>query len=127
MGFWDKHAGGRPAAPQPRRDIPPMPGAWPVPTPAEPRYEQRYEPQQEEYAPAKATASKKAGICPECGSGNYGRLTATTNERCFDCGYPIQQSGSGVSTEGANLPTHRARQVQGSGYQPQTIIGRVEG
>ena len=31
--------------------------------------------------------------CPECGSGNY-MAVANAAPRCYDCGYPIGQSGS---------------------------------
>lgn len=45
-------------------------------------------------------ASVAASRCPGCGSGNYGRsqLAPEAKARCYDCGYPVVQSGSGVGT-----------------------------
>lgn len=65
--------------------------------------------------------------CPNCASGNYGRTTPESRARCYDCGYPIQQSGSGVPgvrvpTEG---PVQAARQVGTGGFNPQQIVDRI--
>jgi hypothetical protein len=67
--------------------------------------------------------------CPDCRSSNYMSPTPQIAPRCYDCGYPIQQSGSrfgglaGAHVEGA------AKQATGNsgsgGYNPQQIIGRV--
>lgn len=66
--------------------------------------------------------------CPGCGSGNYGG-TAETRARCYDCGYPIQQSGSGVSgVRGpqAEGPVQAAKQVStANNFNPQGIIGKI--
>jgi hypothetical protein len=55
--------------------------------------------------------------------------SSTIGKRCFDCGYPVQQSGSrfgaltGAHVEGA------AKQASGNdgtnNWNPQGIIGRV--
>lgn len=76
--------------------------------------------------PQSATSSER---CPNCASGNYGRSTPESRARCYDCGYPIQQSGSGVPgvrvpTEG---PVQAAKQISTGGWNPTTIIGKVEG
>jgi hypothetical protein len=68
--------------------------------------------------------------CPGCGSGNYGGATAESRKRCYDCGYPIQQSGTGVGkgvvgNQAGGGPATPARQVQTQGYNPQTIIGHI--
>ena len=34
------------------------------------------------------------GTCPECRSENYMQLSSATAPHCFDCGYPISQTGS---------------------------------
>lgn len=70
-----------------------------------------------------------AARCPGCGSGNYGG-TFESRARCYDCGYPLQQSGSGVGkgvTGGpqASGPTQAAKQVEPGGFNPQTIIGHL--
>jgi hypothetical protein len=68
--------------------------------------------------------------CPGCGSGNYGGATPEARKRCYDCGYPIQQSGTGVGKgvvggqPNGGLATP-ARQVATGGYNPQTIIGHI--
>lgn len=69
--------------------------------------------------------------CPGCGSNNYGGATPESRKRCYDCGYPIVQSGSGMGrgivsgqqTAGAPQP---AKQVQPGGWNPTTIIGKLE-
>jgi ribosomal protein S27AE len=56
-------------------------------------------------APA-AQSAQQTSRCPECGSGNY-MAVANAAPRCYDCGYPISQSGSrygsltGAHVEGA--------------------------
>lgn len=66
--------------------------------------------------------------CPGCGSSNYGG-TAESRPRCYDCGYPIQQSGSGVvgvQMPQAQGPTQASKQVSTSNnFNPQGIIGRL--
>lgn len=78
----------------------------------------------------RAQSAKQTATCPECGSGNY-MAVANAAPRCYDCGYPISQSGSrygtltGAHVEGAakasigNNPT--------SNWNPQGIIGRIDG
>ena len=74
--------------------------------------------------PASAT---RAANCPNCSSGNYGGNTAESRARCYDCGYPLQQSGSGmpgvrVPTEG---PVQAAKQVGTGGFNPRQIVDRI--
>jgi len=82
-----------------------------------------------ELAGHRLPASASSGSCPNCGSGNYGG-TAETKARCYDCGYPIQQSGSG--TPGVRIPNagsgavEAARQLNtGNNYNPGQIIDRI--
>lgn len=75
--------------------------------------------------PASAMAPSK---CPNCSSGNYGKMTPETAPRCYDCGYPIQQSGSGMP--GVRVPsngsTQATKQVSTSNnFNPNTIIDRI--
>jgi hypothetical protein len=44
----------------------------------------------------------QADGCPDCQSPNYFGATPAARKRCFDCGYPIIQSTSGVSNVGAS-------------------------
>ena len=76
----------------------------------------------------RAQSANQTASCPDCGSGNY-LSVANTAPRCFDCGYPLEQSGSrygslaGAPVQGAtkaslgNDPT--------SNWNPQGIIGRI--
>jgi len=50
-------------------------------------------------------------------------------KRCYDCGYPVVQAGTGVggiSSNASNSTVHKATQIEGSGFNPTQIIGRVE-
>lgn len=44
----------------------------------------------------------QADGCPDCGGSNYFGPSPNARKRCFDCGYPIVQSTSGVSNVGAS-------------------------
>ena len=46
--------------------------------------------------------------------------------RCFDCGFPQVQSGTGVGSTATDGTTRRATQVESDGYSPKVIVGRVE-
>lgn len=79
---------------------------------------------------SKAQSAARTSTCPDCGSSNYFSATPQTAERCFECGYPVQQSGSrfgglaGAHVEGA------ATQARGNdatnNWNPQGIIGQVQ-
>lgn len=94
-------------------------------TPALHQYEPPVPPQPPVQPPASASASR----CPGCGSGNYGGSTPESRPRCYDCGYPITQSGTGV--KGINQgqtsgPAQAAKQIATGGWNPTTIIGKLE-
>jgi ribosomal protein S27AE len=78
----------------------------------------------------RAQSAKQTAACPECGSGNY-MAVANAAPRCYDCGYPISQSGSrfgnltGAHVEGA-AKSARGNDTQ-SNWNPQGIIGRIDG
>jgi hypothetical protein len=74
--------------------------------------------------PASATSASR---CPNCSSQNYGG-TGDTRPRCYDCGYPIQQTGSGTAGISVPLegPTQPAKQVSTeNNFNPQGIIGHI--
>jgi hypothetical protein len=78
---------------------------------------------------ARPTASAQASRCPSCGGGNYGSIEGT-KPRCYECGYPLVQSGSGMGkgiTGGPTPagPTQAAVQVATGGWNPTTIIGKL--
>ena len=113
----------RPAAPaQPIYTQQPVNPGYPAQTPQQPYVNP-------ELAGRRLPPSASSGNCPNCGSGNYGG-TAETKPRCYDCGYPIQQSGSG--TPGVRIPNAgsgavaAAKQLNtGNNYNPGQIIDRI--
>jgi len=76
----------------------------------------------------RAQSVNQTASCPDCGSGNF-MSVSNAAPRCFDCGYPLEQSGSrygslaGAHVEGStkistgNDPTNN--------WNPQGIIGRI--
>ena len=77
---------------------------------------------------AKAPSSRETDRCPGCYSSNYFAPQGTSKKRCYDCGYPIIQSGSGAGMPSGNGggPVLPARQVSTSNnYNPSNIIGKI--
>lgn len=109
--------------PTPQPTMPQVPMAQPMPA----TYQQ---PPQPQYPPS-VQVTPTAERCPGCGSGNYGGATPESRKRCYDCGYPIVQSGSGMGRgivgQGGEAagPAQPARQVQTGGFNPTTIIGKI--
>lgn len=113
---------------QPQRpaDLPPMPPSQqPMTTYTPPARPQRL--------PESVAAASQ---CPGCRGGNYVKIgeQVTINGsvptfRCYDCGYPLVQSGSGLGgassapREGGVTP---AKQVETGGWNPTAIIGKLE-
>jgi ribosomal protein S27E len=121
--WWAKKLG-TPQAPVPQgRPVNnvPMPPTQ-VPMQAMPTFQQ---PQ----APSKAQSANQSTPCPDCGSSNYMSPSPTIALRCYDCGYPVQQSGSrygslaGAHVEGATKAATGNDTV--SNWNPQGIIGRI--
>lgn len=116
---WWANKLGTPLPQQPQRQgvVQPQPATYVQPT--QPQY------------PPTQQATPQAERCPGCGSNNYGGATPESRKRCYDCGYPIVQSGSGMGkgivsgqqSAGAPQP---ARQVQAGGWNPTTIIGKID-
>jgi hypothetical protein len=84
------------------------------------------------YRPKKGTAKfyekNFRETCPSCGSDHYfKRSEAQDFATCFDCGYPLEQMGSGVGVmTDVRGPVHASHQVSTTdNYQPQVVIGRV--
>jgi len=120
--WWAKKLGNQPQVPQGRPDpTPPMPMSQ-QPLAPMPTFQQQ--------TTERAQSAKQTASCPDCGSSNF-MSVANAAPRCFDCGYPLEQSGSrygnlaGAHVEGAakasmgNDPT--------SNWNPQGIIGRIDG
>jgi hypothetical protein len=58
-------------------------------------------------------------------------MAPESKARCYDCGYPLVQSGSGMGkgiTGGPSSsgPATPARQIASGGWNPTTIIGKIE-
>ena len=138
MSNWWADKLGTPRQPQqPRLPEQQVPVVNPGVTPQYPGYtpNQGYPPvnQPPTYNPELAgrtmpASAVNASRCPNCSSGNYGKMTAETAARCYDCGYPIQQSGSGMP--GVRVPTNgnteAAKQVStANNFNPGTIIDRI--
>lgn len=92
----------------------------------------QYDPQQDALtAKAQAAANRQSNHCPECHSGNYAKVGTGMNQsgsfdvmRCYDCGYPTMQTGSGTSTSRGASSTP-AQQPSSAGYNPSTIVDRI--
>jgi hypothetical protein len=121
--WWANKLGTTPTN-QPQQQQPRQFTTPPTQQPTQPYYPQ--EQIQDRRLPESATTINR---CPGCGSGNYGSGAPGVRARCYDCGYPITQTGTGmpgvnVPTEG---PTQAARQVSTvNNFNPQGIIGKIE-
>jgi hypothetical protein len=123
--WWANKLGTPQQQPQAQPPMAPIPSQY---VPQQPSYPQ----QPQQYAPSQYPASQNIQLaprCPGCGSGNYVGGEGS-RARCYDCGYPIQQSGSGMGKgimggPSASGPTQAARQVPSGGFNPQTIIGHI--
>ena len=79
---------------------------------------------------SKAQSALQTHSCPNCNSNNY-MSVAGAKLRCYDCGYPLEQSGSrygsltGAKVEGT---TKAARGNDATNnFNPQQIVGRIDG
>ncbi len=124
--WWDKKLGGG-------GSLPGTPATAPLPgnvyrAPAQtPNVQVAYDPNQDQLI-SKAVSSRDNERCPNCVSNNYMAPTGTTRKRCYDCGYPIVQAGSGAGSTGSSggAPTAAKQPNQGGGFNPTTIVGRIE-
>lgn len=120
--WWAKRLGQQPQVPQGRPD----------PTPSMPPSQQPMSPMpafQQQQQGRSLPSSSQTASCPDCGSSNYMAIQNAA-PRCFDCGYPLEQSGSrygglnGAHVEGAPKPSTGNNPV--SNWNPQGIIGRID-
>ena len=121
--WWANKLGQQPAQ-QPRPADMPMPPSQQPMTP--------YIPPQPQANPnvSKAQSARQTQLCPDCGSNNY-MSVVNAAPRCYDCGYPLLQSGSkygsltGAKIEGS---TKSARGNDATNnFNPQQIVGRIDG
>ena len=118
--WWAKKLQGQ--VPQPRQDSsPPMP---PSQQPMTPYVAPQPQPN------LRIGSAAQTQRCPECNSNNY-MAVSNASPRCYDCGFPISQSGSryGALT-GANVEG-TVKSATGNdttnNFNPQQIIGRIDG
>jgi hypothetical protein len=115
--WWANKLGTTPQ--QPSQVVPYQPPQQQAPQPVAPQQGQRL--------PQSATSYER---CPNCSSGNYGKMPGMPEieSRCYDCGYPRVQSGTGMP--GMHVPssstTVAATQLNtGNNYNPGVIIDRI--
>jgi len=120
--WWAKQLQGN--APAQRQDVsPPMPPSQQPMTRFEP-------PQPQQQSNLRIGSAQQTQRCPECNSNNY-MAVQNTAPRCYDCGYPINQSGSkygaltGAKVEGTTKSSIGNDAT--SNWNPQGIIGRIDG
>ena len=120
--WWAKQLGAQPQQPVQRPTNNPMPPSQLPMTP--------YTPPQPQQPASKAKSAAQTQSCPECGSNNYMSPSATVALRCYDCGYPINQSGSRYgSLTGAKVEGNAKGAIGNdvtSNWNPQGIIGRID-
>jgi hypothetical protein len=125
--FWAKKLGTPPATQQG------LPPSYP-PRPTQPHVPQYAQSPQVSYDPAqdqlvsRAQSSRMHDKCPGCYSGNYFAPTGTQLKRCYDCGYPIVQSGTGAGMPGGSAggPSTPSRQVStANNFNPTVIVDRI--
>lgn len=111
--WWRQNVYGRPAT-QPQAQAP-------EPTSAHPYGAAR------EYATTRARHQSASSSCPACYGENYFKATPNTVTSCFDCGYPVQHSTSGMTTPNTAQEATKAAlgQSRGQGYRPDIIVGRI--
>ena len=113
--WWAKQLGTQAPVAQPRPANNPMPPSQQPMTPYQ-------APQPQQVAVTKAQSANQTQLCPECGGNNYMTPSQTIAPRCYDCGYPVGQSGSrygaltGARVEG-NAKAALGNEVQ-SGWNP---------
>lgn len=123
--WWAKQLGAQPQAPQQVPVAAPRPANNPMP-PSQQPMTQFQQPQQQA---SRAQSASQTATCPECGGTNYMSVQKAA-ARCYDCGYPLSQSGSrygsltGAKVEG-NVKSAIGNDTQ-SNWNPQGIIGRVD-
>lgn len=116
---------GQPVQRQSTPQTSPNPNAPYVPRPQTPNTQVAYDPDKDQLV-TKAQSARNAERCPGCSSGNYFAPLGTQRKRCYDCGYPLVQAGSGVGTTGSDGPAIPAKQPsQGSGFNPSVIVDRI--
>ena len=124
--WWANKLGGAPSSTPTPATSPPQGNVYRA-TPGAPNTQVSYDHNQDQLV-TKAQSARSSDRCPACYSGNYMSSPGGGRMRCYDCGYPIVQQGSGLSGTGTgNGPVVASKQVgQNGGFNPTTIGGRLE-
>lgn len=127
--WWAKKLSGNPGpreATPPTSPLPQVPYRQTVPQgQQQPNVPVSYD-QQNDQLMMKAQSLRSTESCPNCYSGNYFAPQGSQRKRCYDCGYPITQSGSGAGMPSdSSGPAQKAKQVGSSGFNPNIIVDRI--
>jgi len=129
--WWAEKLGG--AQPAPSSTPATGPGQGTVYRPAQGNAPVTYDPKTDQTL-TKAQSQNQATRCPNCYSGNYTKVGVQSTQngsfdvmRCYDCGYPkIQQgSGAGMPSSSSGAATPAKQPAQGSGFNPNIIVDRI--
>lgn len=141
--FWSKVLGNpQPETPQPQtpasdqpwwqRTVMQPPAQQPTPVapvqPPDPGQPQPFTDDSEASLARTQWSRDPTGNCQGCGSSNYFQPAENqkARPRCFDCGYPLMQSGTGAAVQGKQAgPVQASRQTDASktnSYNPQNIF-----
>lgn len=124
--WWADKLGTQPAPRQQGAPTSPLPNVRYVPEGTVHSTPVTYDPSADQLV-QKSQAAKQSERCPGCNSGNYFAPPGMTRNRCYDCGYPIVQSGTGAGFPSGNSgPATPAKQMsQGNGFNPTVIVDRI--
>jgi len=122
--WWNKKLGNLTPLPT-TPPVSPKPSTVYRPEPGRTNVRVDYDPNQDQLV-TRAQSARETERCPACMSGNYMAPTGTQRKRCYDCGYPLVQAGTGVGTTGSDGPSMPAKQPsQGAGFNPNIIVDRI--
>jgi hypothetical protein len=122
--WWAKKLGTTPSTQNTPPTSPPAPNVYRPPNQT-PNVQVSYDPQQDQLV-TRAQSARDSERCPGCMSGNYMAPPGTQRKRCYDCGYPIVQAGSGVGGTGqGGAPIPAKQPSQSGGFNPTTIVDRI--
>lgn len=118
----------RPAQPVVQQPVYPQMAPPPLVPPSQQPMQQF--PQFQPTPQSKAQSASQTELCPSCGGENYLKVAANIATRCYDCGYPIEQSGSRYGSLTGARVEGPVRGATGNdttnNYNPANIIGRIE-
>ena len=131
QSWWAAKLGGQPT-PQAPAYQPPQPVYRPSYPPTSPVPQYLPENVSSAQQAASQTRYARPSSCPECGGPNYAKVGVGSSEhgsfdvyRCYDCGYPLQQSGSGAVNSNSGPATPAQQVSKANNFNPNQIVGRI--